>query len=309
MRQNIKILDNIKNQKEHLLNWKKEFEHSLSMNSFNSLSVYAINKEWLENYEQFIFNSHNNPELNNFYDTYQYLDNTNLFNSLNIKELPKISVLNESCIKALIGDSSLEKLKKLNGRFYYRIFIVEILNQKYNKIYAIFFIDKNNQIGQGYLSIHKLSKEEEILKNLDISNIIKEYNKKNSSNNDGITLYSDAFDLHIFESKKRKCNSSNDAKNMLPYDSINKYNLKNKENHLEFSRKKQQKTLKINFQQYIRENDERNKIIKNKEYTQITPKTENKLINGNDNGEKSDNKEKAECSKKNKRRYETNKNN
>ena len=298
MRQNIKILDNIKNQKEHLLNWKKEFEHSLSMNSFNSLSVYAINKEWLENYEQFIFNSHNNPELNNFYDTYQYLDNTNLFNSLNIKELPKISVLNESCIKALIGDSSLEKLKKLNGRFYYRIFIVEILNQKYNKIYAIFFIDKNNQIGQGYLSIHKLSKEEEILKNLDISNIIKEYNKKNSSNNDGITLYSDAFDLHIFESKKRKCNSSNDAKNMLPYDSINKYNLKNKENHLEFSRKKQQKTLKINFQQYIRENDERNKIIKNKEYTQITPKTENKLINGNDNEEKLDNKEIAECSKK-----------
>jgi len=298
MRQNIKILDNIKNQKENLLSWKKEFVCSLLRNSFNSLSVYAINKEWLENYEQFIFNSDNNPELNNFYDAYQYLDNTNLFNSLNIKELPKISVLNESCIKALIGDSSLEKLKKLNGRFYYRIFIVEILNQKYNKIYAIFFIDKNNQIGQGYLSIHKLSKEEEILKNLDISNIIKEYNKKNSSNNDGITLYSDAFDLHIFESKKRKCNSSNDAKNMLPYDSINKYNLKNKENHLEYSRKKQQKTLKINFQQYIRENDERNKIIKNKEYTQITPKTENKLINGNDNGEKSDNKEKAECSKK-----------
>ena len=298
MRQNIKILDNIKNQKEHLLNWKKEFEHSLSMNSFNSLSVYAINKEWLENYEQFIFNSHNNPELNNFYDTYQYLDNTNLFNSLNIKELPKISVLNESCIKALIGDSSLEKLKKLNGRFYYKLFIVEILCQKYNKIYTIFFIDKNHQIRQGYLSIHKLSKEKEILKNLDISNIIKEYNKKNSSNNDGITLYSDAFDLHIFESKKRKCNSSNDAKNMLPYDSINKYNLKNKENHLEFSRKKQQKTLKINFQQYIRENDERNKIIKNKEYTQITPKTENKLINGNDNEEKLDNKEIAECSKK-----------
>ena len=298
MRQNIKILDNIKNQKEHLLNWKKEFACSLLRNSFNSLSVYAINKEWLENYEQFILNSHNNPELNNFYDAYQFLDNTNLFNSLNIKELPNISVLNESCIKALIGDSSLEKLKKLNGRFYYKIFFVEILSQKYNKIYAIFFIDKNNEIGQGYLSIHKLSKEEEILNNLDISNIIKEYNKKNSSNNDGITLHTDAFDLHIFESKKRKCNSSNDAKNMLPYDNINKNNLKNKENHLEFSRKKQQKTLKIVLKQYIRENDERNKIIKNKEYTQITPKTENKLINGNDNGEKLDNKEKAECSKK-----------
>ena len=298
MRQNIKILDNIKNQKEHLLNWKKEFACSLLRNSFNSLSVYAINKEWLENYEQFILNSHNNPELNNFYDAYQFLDNTNLFNSLNIKELPNISVLNESCIKALIGDSSLEKLKKLNGRFYYKIFFVEILSQKYNKIYAIFFIDKNNEIGQGYLSIHKLSKEEEILNNLDISNIIKEYNKKNSSNNDGITLHTDAFDLHIFESKKRKCNSSNDAKNMSPYDNINKNNLKNKENHLEFSRKKQQKTLKIVLKQYIRENDERNKIIKNKEYTQITPKTENKLINGNDNGEKLDNKEKAECSKK-----------
>ena len=113
MRQNIKILDNIKNQKEHLLNWQKEFVCSLLRNSFNSLSVYAINKEWLDNYEQFIFNSQNNSELSNFYDTYQYLDNTNLFNSLNIKELPKISVLNESCIKALIGDSNLEKLKKL----------------------------------------------------------------------------------------------------------------------------------------------------------------------------------------------------
>ena len=298
MRQNIKILDNIKNQKEHLLNWQKEFVCSLLRNSFNSLSVYAINKEWLDNYEQFIFNSQNNSELSNFYDTYQYLDNTNLFNSLNIKELPKISVLNESCIKALIGDSNLEKLKKLNGRFYYKIFIVEILSQKYNKIYAIFFIDKNNQIGQGYLSIHKLSKEKEILKNLDIPNIIKNYNKKNSSNNDEITLYSDAFDLHIFESEKRKCNYNNDVKNMLTFDNINKYYLKNKENNLEVSRKRQQKTLKIVFQQYIRENDERNKIIKNKEYTQITPKTEKKLINGNDNGEKLDNKEKAECSEK-----------
>ena len=298
MRQNIKILDNIKNQKEHLLNWQEKFVCSLLRNSFNSLSVYAINKEWLENYEQFIFNSDNNPELSNFYDTYQYLDNTNLFNSLNIKELPKISVLNESCIKALIGDSSLEKLKKLNGRFYNKIFIVEILSQKYNKIYAIFFIDKNNQIGQGYLSIHKLSKEKEILKNLDISNIIKEYNKKNSSNNDEITLYSDAFDLHIFESEKRKCNYNNDVKNMLTFDNINKDYLKNKEYNLEVSRKRQQKTLKIVFQKYIRENDERNKIIKNKEYTQITPKTEKKLINGNDNGEKLDNKEKAECSEK-----------
>ena len=298
MRQNIKILDNIKNQKEHLLNWQKEFVCSLLRNSFNSLSVYAINKEWLDNYEQFIFNSQNNSELSNFYDTYQYLDNTNLFNSLNIKELPKISVLNESCIKALIGDSNLEKLKKLNGRFYYKIFIVEILSQKYNKIYAIFFIDKNNQIGQGYLSIHKLSKEKEILKNLDIPNIIKNYNKKNSSNNDEITLYSDAFDLHIFESEKRKSNYNNDVKNMLTFDNINKYYLKNKENNLEVSRKRQQKTLKIVFQQYIRENDERNKIIKNKEYTQITPKTEKKLINGNDNGEKLDNKEKAECSEK-----------
>ena len=186
----------------------------------------------------------------------------------------------------------------VNGRFYYKIFIVEILSQKYNKIYAIFFIDKNNQIGQGYLSIHKLSKEKEILKNLDIPNIIKNYNKKNSSNNDEITLYSDAFDLHIFESEKRKCNYNNDVKNMLTFDNINKYYLKNKENNLEVSRKRQQKTLKIVFQQYIRENDERNKIIKNKEYTQITPKTEKKLINGNDNGEKLDNKEKAECSEK-----------
>jgi hypothetical protein len=204
MRQNLKILDNIKDQKAQLSNWKKEFECSLLMNSFNSLNVYVINKEWLENYEQFIFSSQNEYELVNFNNTFQYLENTNLFNSFNIKELPKISVLNESCIKALIGDSNLEKLKTLNGRFCYKKFIIEILNKKYNKVYAIFFMDKNNQLGQGYLYIHKLDKEKEILKNLDISNIIKDYNKKNCANNDVISLYSDDYDLHIFEPEKGK---------------------------------------------------------------------------------------------------------
>ena len=111
------MLDNIKDQKVQLSNWKKEFVCSLLMNSFNSLNVYVINKEWLENYEQFIFNSQNESELINFNNTYQYLDNTNLFNSFNIKELPKISVLNESCIKALIGDSNLEKIKMLMDVF------------------------------------------------------------------------------------------------------------------------------------------------------------------------------------------------
>ena len=298
MRQNLQILDIIENQKVHLSNWRKKFICSLFMNTIDSLSVYVINKEWLDNYEEFIFKSHDESELINFYNTYQNIDNTNLFNSFDFKALPKISVLNESCIKALIGDSSLEKLKKLKGRFFYKKFIIEILNQEYNKVYAVFFLDKNNQLGQGYLSIHKLGKEKEILKNLNISNIIKDYNKKNSAKNDGITLYSNDFDLHIFESDKRKYYNNIDDKNILAFATINNYYNKNNENNLEDSRKKKQKTLKIVFHQYIRENDERNKILKIKEYTQITGKTENKLINGSVNGEKLDKKEEAECSKK-----------
>ena len=298
MRQNIKILDNIKDQKAQLSNWKKEFECSLLMNSFNSLNVYVINKEWLENYEQFIFNSQNESELINFNNTYQYLDNTNLFNSFNIKELPKISVLNESCIKALIGDSNLEKLKTLNGRFCYKKFIIEILNKKYNKVYAIFFMDKNNQLGQGYLYIHKLDKEKEILKNLDISNIIKDYNKKNCANNDVISLYSDDYDLHIFEPEKGKYYNNYYNKNISAIETIKNYYFKNNKKYLEDSRKKKPKTLKIVFHQYIKENDERNKTFKIKEYSQTTVKTGNELINGNANGETLFNKEEAKSTKK-----------
>ena len=298
MRQNLQIKDIIDNQKAQLSYWRKKFICSLLTNSINSLSVYVINKEWLDNYEKFIFNSHDESELISFYNNYEYLDNTNLFNSFNIKELPKLSVLNESCIKALIEDSNLEKLKKLNGCFYYKKFIIEILNQKYNKIYTIFFIDKKSQIGQAYLSIHKLGKEKEILENLDISNIIKDYNKKNSANNDGITLYRDDFDLYILKSEKEKYYYNINDKNILAFESINNYFSKSDENNLEDSRKKKQKTLKIVFHQFIKGNDERNKILKIKEYTQITGTIGKKLINGNANAEKLENKQEEECTKK-----------
>ena len=298
MRQNLQILDIINYQKEQLSKWRYEFECSLLKYSNNSLSVYIISKEWLENYEEYIFNFQKESELVNFYNTYPYIDTTNLFNSLNIKEFPKISVVNESCITALIRDSNVEKPINLSGRFYNKQFIIEIemLSHRNNKVFSIFFVDKNNKLRQGYLSIHKLNKEKEILKNLDISSIIKNYNNKNGANNDGINLYSNEYDLHIFESEKRKYYYNKyDGKNTLNFIA---YNFNNNEIFLENSRKKKTKTLKIVFAQNIKEKNEGNNISKNKEYTQIIGKIENNLINGNANRKKLESNEEEECSKK-----------
>jgi len=298
MRQNLQIPDIINYQKEELSKWRYEFECSLLIHSNKSLSVYVISKEWLENYEEYIFNFQKESELVNFYNTYPYIDTTNLFNSLNIKEFPKISVLNESCIRALIRDSNVEKPINLSGRFYNKKFIIEIemLSHRNNKVFSIFFVDKNIKLRQGYLSIHKLNKEKEILKNLDISSIIKNYNNKNGANNDGINLYSNEYDLHIFESEKRKYYYNKyDGKNTLNFIA---YNFNNNEIFLENSRKKKTKTLKIVFAQNIKEKNEGNNISKNKEYTQIIGKIENNLINGNANRKKLEINEEEECSKK-----------
>ena len=241
MRQNLQIPDIINYQKEQLSKWRYEFECSLLKHSNKSLSVYIISKEWLENYEEYIFNFQKESELVNFFNTYPYIDTTNLFKSLNIKEFPKISVVNESCIKALIRDSNVEKPINLSGRFYNKKFIIEIemLSHRNNKVFSIFFVDKNSLLRQGYLSIHKLNKEKEILKNLDISSIIKNYNNKNGANNDGINLYSNEYDLHIFESEKRKYYYNKyDDKNTLNFIA---YNFNNNEIFLENSRKKKRK--------------------------------------------------------------------
>ena len=298
MRQNLQILDIINYQKEQLSKWRYEFECSLLKHSNKSLSVYIISKEWLENYEEYIFNFQKESELVNFFNTYPYIDTTNLFNSLNIKEFPKISVVKESCIRALIRDSNVEKPINLSGRFYNKKFIIEIemLSHRNNKVFSIFFVDKNSLLRQGYLSIHKLNKEKEILKNLDISTIIKNYNNKNGANNDGINLYSNEYDLHIFESEKRKYYYNKyDDKNTLNFIA---YNFNNNEIFLENSRKKKTKTLKIVFAQNIKEKNEGNNISKNKEYTQIIGKIENNLINGNANRKKLEINEEEECSKK-----------
>ena len=298
MRQNLQIPDIINYQKEELSKWRYEFECSLLKHSNKSLSVYIISKEWLENYEEYIFNFQKESELVNFFNTYPYIDTTNLFNSLNIKEFPKISVVNESCITALIRDSNVEKPINLSGRFYNKKFIIEIemLSHRNNKVFSIFFVDKNSLLRQGYLSVRKLNKEKEILKNLDISTIIKNYNNKNGANNDGINLYSNEYDLHIFESEKRKYYYNKyDDKNTLNFIA---YNFNNNEIFLENSRKKKTKTLKIVFAQNIKEKNEGNNIRKNKEYTQIIGKIENNLINGNANRKKLESNEEEECSKK-----------
>ena len=267
-------------------NWRNEFERSLLININKDLSVYIISKEWLDKYEEFIFSSQNKLEFIDIYYNY-HLDDAILFNSTNIKEFPKISVLNESCIKALIGDSNL-KPKKLDGRFTNKTFIIEILSKKDNKIYAIFFIDKYNQLVQGYLSIHKLDKEEEILKN-----IKKYYNNKYTTNKDRISLYIDGFDLHTFEPEERKYYSNDNDRNRFAFDVVKKNICQNDENILEDSRSKKRnhKTLKIVLRQYAKDN-ERNKII-----DKIRGKTE-KLINGNVNRGKIVNNEEMEFTNK-----------
>jgi len=215
MNENQIILDNIKDQKEKLLKWKKEFEMALLSNKNEKVNIFLVKKEWLENYEQFICDKNmKESELIDFYNSNKYMDINIIFDyKKNIKEYPELYVLNEEVFNSLIRNTNTERQilipKIFNGKYSDKIFSIEIKTANNHLIYCLFFLDKMHELKQGYLGIKKHKRFDEIK----ISNKLKEV--RNFDNE--VSINDNQYDLYIFGRRKNKNSKLNNKEiNNIP---------------------------------------------------------------------------------------------
>ena len=156
----------INEQKTELFQWKRKLKEYLSNNSPKKEELFIISNYWLDKYEKYLLNE-NNQDINSskIYEEYKD-DNNELFGSyleskINIKELPRIFVLNK-----IIWENIKNENNELNtiasiGYFDNKILILKLLET----INCFFFLDNKKQIRQGYIQIINKDKEKELLLN------------------------------------------------------------------------------------------------------------------------------------------------
>ena len=207
------ISNKIKIQQNYLNEWKKKLEKKLLENASNEtkdIYLFLISEKWLKKYVNFFFYKINNDNvydsnLNNKYNKYELIDNNNLFNVDEFKELPNIFPLNDRCWYSLIRNNEKEKEIKIKANFYNHILIFDLnlkLNNINDRIYCFFFLDKNNIIMQSYIKINNKDKEEQIincLKNYGPLKFIPKYINNNPEKNNYYKF--DDFEMKIFESQ------------------------------------------------------------------------------------------------------------
>ena len=203
-------LNYIENIKSKLKKWEEELKIELLKKSNREKDIYLINKEWLENYFKIISNkNYNENELIKFISNNRFFEK-NFFKSKNINDFPKLFVLNKESFLTLFKNKNDEKPFK--GKFFNKIFIIEIVIESNFKIYCFYFLDQLIQLRQGYLYFHILDKEEKIINDfkVDFIKTLKNYkNEQNSQsiiNNKFFYISNEEFDLHIFEYEKNIIN-------------------------------------------------------------------------------------------------------
>ena len=261
MNENQIILNNIKDQKEKLLKWKKDFEMPLLSNKNKKINIFLVKKEWFENYKKFIFDiKKKESELIDFYNSYRYIDNSIIFDhKKNLKEYPEIYVLNEELINSLIRNPNTEKQiltpKRYEGKYSDKFFFIEIKTTNNHLIYCFFFLDKMHELKQGYLDI----KEDNRFDEINISTKLKEV--KNSDND--VSIIGNQYDLYIFGKSKNK---NSNLYNKEKYSKLNgKYIHKNHFKESLIKNKINNKELK------------NNEIIENLDNSLLKPRKEIKM--------------------------------
>ena len=153
--------------KIELSKWKKQLKKNLLKNTSKKELYFIISYFWLDKLEKYLSNDNSEEiDLSELYEKYKDTNNE-LFDSflkpeINIKELPKIFILNEIMWENVKNDDD-NVINTINsiGSVENNMLLLKVLDL----IYCFFFLDRKKQIRQGYLQIINQDKENEIINN------------------------------------------------------------------------------------------------------------------------------------------------
>ena len=203
-------LDKIRNQMNPFTMWKTELKDSLRNKLIKAQNIYIINKEWLDEYQISIFIEEikKNEEIIKLYKTFEFRDN-NLPIGSPLKDLKSVFPLNEESWKYFTQDESKKNSNLYNAEFHSNILIIKI--SKDERIYCFFFVDKNDDLRQGYIQIYRDNLEIKMINELKL-NIFDFFKKNNIKyDNKGLQL-SSYFEIIIFNLDKLENYNPNEIK-------------------------------------------------------------------------------------------------
>jgi hypothetical protein len=138
--------DNKVNLKINLYNWKKKLLEILSSKNYIKRSLYLIIEQSFIDYLNKYLYDDNNSIVKDFGEIININDLSKIKDSkTDLSKFPKLFVLNKDSIPSS-QHNNIEN-RKLNSIYYDHLLRIEITEL----IYCIFFLDKNNQLRQGYL--------------------------------------------------------------------------------------------------------------------------------------------------------------
>ena len=214
----------INEQKEELNKWRKELENNLSENIYKKKPLFFVSEYWFDRYKKYISNSKIDPNKYTEINEEIKEDNNELFssfteNKINIKELPKIYIINKNIWKNIINEFNDLLTITSEGVFSNKLLTLNVLKS----IYCFVFLDKNNELRQGYIKNLKDSNEIKIIENLRVNGIYKFLKEKNISiDDDTIEKKENDFEIYIFKSLKNKKEKYNSFKNEDEYEGAGK---------------------------------------------------------------------------------------
>jgi hypothetical protein len=149
-----------------LKQWVKDLQNYLSKELEENIDLFLINRIWLEKYYNY-FIKKNKEDLNFILKTSKTKDISESFIYFEINEFPNLFGLNQETWEAI--SSNKEQFLKVGGGFYNKILIFKISYISHyikNNIHSFFYLDKKENIRQGYIKINENKKEEEIIEAL-----------------------------------------------------------------------------------------------------------------------------------------------
>ena len=288
------IINKIKKQKEELNKFKNYLALNLSKNIYKKEYLYVVEEEWLKKYQKEILdieiNDKNKKKLIKTYKDYKDINNNKLmdiYSDPNSKtsQFKKVSVLNYSTWQSIQKETGNTVPTKLASMFCNKILIITLLKAKF---YCFFFLDLNNQLRQGYITIFNSVFADPVINQLQYKNVyfILEYEKdikkckyiregKLAITNDELKIkIENKFGILIFKfEKKKEENYTNIIKNEKEKEEKQKANIKpiNKNNNQ--INQKNQKDLEVSEINDKMENSMKSRRRLNSRYAVPAPDT------------------------------------
>ena len=202
------FVSKIKSHKEDLLKWEEELENNLKEDLIKNEDLFLISRYCFDNFKILLSNENNIENKPFNYEEIKEMNNE-IFTPFekkcrDIEKLPKLFVINKDFWKIIENENNELNVINSIGYFCNKSLILKVLEA----IYCFFFLDKNNEIRQGYLKINKLDNENDLIQNFHKNGFFKFINK----NDDKFEMSTDDYKIYIFEDSDKHKNIS-DLKN------------------------------------------------------------------------------------------------